>query len=98
MKTNQSQAPKDTAMTVRLPSQIVGMLETLAHDTKRSKAYLAGEAITSYVEQNAWQVARIAASLAEAEGGAPGIPHEDMERWVKSWGTDHELPPPEPRV
>ena len=22
---------------------------------------------------------------------------EDMERWMKSWGTDAELPPPEPR-
>ncbi len=95
MKINQTQTPKDTAMTVRLPSQIVGMLETLAHDTKRSKAYLAGEAITSYVEQNAWQVARIAASLEEAKSGTPGIPHAEVERWVKSWNTPNELPRPE---
>lgn len=26
-----------------------------------------------------------------------GIPLEDVERWVKSWDTDAELPPPEPR-
>ncbi len=26
-----------------------------------------------------------------------GIPLEDMERWMKSWGTPAELPPPEPR-
>jgi hypothetical protein len=26
-----------------------------------------------------------------------GIPLEDVERWMRSWGTDAELPPPEPR-
>ncbi len=26
-----------------------------------------------------------------------GIPLEDVERWVASWDTDDELPPPEPR-
>jgi len=26
-----------------------------------------------------------------------GIPLEDIERWMRSWGTDAELPPPEPR-
>ena len=79
-------------------AKVVSKLNALARDTKRSKAYLAGEAITSYVEQNAWQVAHIKAALAEAESGVPGIPHEDMERWVNSWGTNHELPPPEPRA
>ena len=73
------------------------MLDALAHDTKRSKAYLAGEAITFYVEQNAWQVARIKASLEEAKSGTPGIPHAEVERWVNSWDTPHELPRPEAR-
>jgi predicted transcriptional regulator len=89
---------KSTTMTVRIPSEVSSKLDGLARDTKRSKAYLAGEAITSYVERNAWQVARIKAALAEAESGAPGIPHEDMELWTNSWGTDHELPPPEPKA
>ena len=26
-----------------------------------------------------------------------GIPLEDVERWVESWDTENELPPPEPR-
>ncbi len=26
-----------------------------------------------------------------------GIPLEDIERWMRSWGTKTELPPPEPR-
>ena len=50
-------------MTVRIPPEISDKLAVLSRDTKRSKAYLAGEAIASYVERNAWQVARIKASL-----------------------------------
>lgn len=26
-----------------------------------------------------------------------GIPLEDIERWMRSWGTKNELQPPEPR-
>ena len=24
----------------------------------------------------------------------PGVPAEEVRRWVESWGTDHELPKP----
>ena len=43
-----------------------------------------------------WQVAHIKAGLAEDEAGGPGVPHEEVVRWMKSWETDHELPMPEP--
>jgi hypothetical protein len=26
-----------------------------------------------------------------------GVPLEDIERWMRSWGTRAEIPPPEPR-
>jgi hypothetical protein len=32
-------------------------------------------------------------AAAEADAGI-GIPHEDIERWVASWGTEHVLPMP----
>jgi predicted transcriptional regulator len=35
---------------------------------------------------------------AEAEAERVGtIPFEEVEAWVRSWGTPNELPPPEPR-
>ena len=89
---------KSTTMTVRIAPELSEKLDALARDTKRSKAFLASEAIAAYVDLNAWQVAHIKAALAEAESGAPGIPHEDMVRWTESWDTDQELPPPEPRL
>ncbi len=88
---------KSTTMTVRLKPEVSDKLEALARDTKRSKAYLASEAIASYVDHNAWQVAEIKRGLEEARSGAPGVPHEEVEEWVRSWGTDHELPRPTPR-
>jgi RHH-type transcriptional regulator, rel operon repressor / antitoxin RelB len=88
---------KSTTMTVRLKPEVSEKLEALARDTKRSKAYLASEAITSYVDLNAWQVAHIKAALEEARSGAPGVPHEEVVNWVNSWGTDNQLPRPEPK-
>jgi len=46
----------------------------------------------------AWQIAHIKEALAEDEAGAPGVPHEEVMRWMDSWGTDHELPRPEPQT
>jgi predicted transcriptional regulator len=92
-----SKMAKSATMTVRLAPEISEKLEVLARDTRRTKAYLAGEAIASYVESNAWQVARIKASLDDARSGSPGVPHAEVERWVRSWDTDKELPRPKPK-
>lgn len=88
---------KSTTMTIRLTPEVSERLDALARDTKRSKSYLASEAIESYVDLNAWQIAHIKAALAEDEAGAPGVPHEEVMRWMESWGTEHELPRPEPK-
>ena len=94
MENQDTSTGKTTTMTVRVSPEVSDTLEALARDTKRSKAYLAGEAITDFVERNAWQVARIKGALEDATSGAPGIPHEQVEEWMDFWGTDHELPRP----
>ena len=55
---------KSAMMTVRLTPEVSEKREALARDTKRSKSYLASEAIGSYVDLNAWQIAEIKAALA----------------------------------
>ena len=82
---------------LRLTPEVSEKLEALARDTKRSKSYLASEAIASYVERNAWQIEEIGRGLEEARSGTPGVPHEEVERWVRSWDTDHERPRPKAR-
>lgn len=48
-------------------------------------------------KRDTWQIERINESLDEAKSGASGVLHEDVVRWVESWGTEHELPRPQPR-
>lgn len=95
--TDELDMAKSTTMTVRLAPEVSKKLEALAHDTKRSTAYLAGEAIASYVELNAWQVAHIKRAFEEDESGAPGVSHHEVIDWMESWGTDHERPMPVPK-
>lgn len=97
METEQADMAKSAMMTVRLTPELSEKLEALARDTKRSKSYLASEAIESYVDHNAWQVAHIKAALAEDEKGGTGVPHEEVKDWLRSWGTGHERPKPEPK-
>jgi predicted transcriptional regulator len=82
---------KSTTMTVRIPPDVNTKLNMLARDTKRSKSYLAGEAIASFVERNAWQIEEIKEGLREAKSGVPGVPHAEVEKWVRSWGGKREL-------
>ena len=61
---------KSTMMTVRITPEVKDKLDALARDTKRSKSYLASEAIETYVNLNAWQVAHGAvAAVVELDSG-----------------------------
>ncbi len=60
----------DTAIvTVRLDGRLKAKLEALARSTKRSRSYLASEAIAAYVELNEWQISEIEAGIAELDRG-----------------------------
>jgi predicted transcriptional regulator len=97
MEPEHADMAKSAMMTVRLTPELSEKLEALARDTKRSKSYLASEAIASYVDRNTWQIEEIKRGLDEARSGSPGVPQEEVEKWVRSWDTDHELPRPAAR-
>ena len=88
---------KDITMTVRLKPEVRDKLDALARDTKRSKSRLATEAIETYVDIHAWQIAHIKAALAEDEEGGPGVPHDEVVHWLESWGTTNERTRPKPK-
>ncbi len=49
-----------------------------------------------YTDDDAyWRELRAQADQTLREGG---IPFEDVQRWVASWDTEEEMPPPEPKV
>ena len=58
---------ESSVLTVRLDAEMKSRLEVLAQRMRRSRSWLAAEAIAAYVEQNAWQIAEIEAGLAELD-------------------------------
>ena len=58
-----------TTMTVRLEDEVRDRLDRLAEATRRSKSFLAAEAIRAFVETNEWQIGEIRAALREADAG-----------------------------
>lgn len=54
-------------LTLRVPEATKAKLDKLAQATHRSKSYLAEEAITRYLELEAWQVGEIEQAIKEAD-------------------------------
>ena len=69
---------ESAVVTVRLDQAVAERLGALAESTRRSRSWLAAEAITAYVERNAWQVAEVEAGLAELDAGQ-GIGEAEAE-------------------
>jgi RHH-type transcriptional regulator, rel operon repressor / antitoxin RelB len=62
-------AADTTLVTARIDPVLKAKLEALARSTRRSKSYLAAEAIAAYVELNQWQIGEIEAGIAELDAG-----------------------------
>jgi predicted transcriptional regulator len=78
-----------TTFSVRVGRSTKSRLEKLAKSTGRSRAFLASEAITAYLDTNEWQVSGIARALASLDQGK-GIAHARVSEWVTSWETPKE--------
>ena len=71
-----------TTLTVRVAPDVAKRLERLAKATKRSRSYLAAEAIEEYLAVQEWQVQAILEGIAEADKGE-GVDMEQVKRyWV----------------
>ncbi len=84
---------QSTTLTIRLDKGIKDRLEISAQHQKRSKSFLAVEAIEHYLDIQQWQEQRIREALASADRGE-GVPHGKVMAWISSWGNDDELPIP----
>jgi RHH-type transcriptional regulator, rel operon repressor / antitoxin RelB len=81
-------------MTVRLDADTIAQLDELAHATDRSKAWLAAEAVKTYVALNQWQTKAIREAVTRANRrDARFVSHEEVEAWLASWGTRKERKP-----
>ena len=70
-------------LTVRLDAELKARLEALAKSTRRTKSFLAAEAIAAFVDANAWQVAEIEQAVQEADAGDFASDDEVEEMFAK---------------
>ncbi len=84
-------------LSLRIDADLKKSLEREAEREERSTSYLAVKAIEAMLRSRAEKREAIRSAVAEAEKGV-FISQEAMDAWVASWGTDAELPPPEPDI
>ena len=82
-------------LSIRLDRGMKQRLEALAQRSKRSKSFLAAEAIAQYVEAEEWQLGEIRAGLADLDAGRT-VSHAKVSKWLKSWGKSGEGKAPQP--
>lgn len=83
--------------TVRLPPETEQQLDALAQKLDRSKGWLINQALKEYVERQRLEQVRWRETLEAIEVASQGrvIAADQVHDWLKSWGTEDELPPPE---
>ncbi|MHB1674267.1 MAG: CopG family ribbon-helix-helix protein [Acidobacteriaceae bacterium] len=81
-------------LSIRLEPTVKDKLDKLAKSSKRSKSFLAAEAIAAYVEAESWQLAEIEAGVKELNEGK-GVDHGEVKNWLQSWGKKRERQPPQ---
>ena len=82
-----------TTLSVRLDAKVKKQLEALAGRARRSKSFLAAEAIAAFVEAESWQLDEMQAGLEELNQGR-GVAHKDVSAWLRSWGRKRERKAP----
>ncbi|MGL4488333.1 MAG: CopG family ribbon-helix-helix protein [Rhizobiaceae bacterium] len=88
---------KAETFSVRLSDTVKSQVDELARLSKRSRSYIVQEAIASYVQDRAAYLREIDEAVLSAE---IGVAHsgEQIFGWMKSWGTEGEMPSPEPDI
>lgn len=84
-------------LTLRLSPETKRELEAYARATQRSSAFIVKEALEAHLEERRAYLAAIEEAEREADEGV-FVSGEAVIKWMRSWGTDNELPTPEPDI
>jgi RHH-type rel operon transcriptional repressor/antitoxin RelB len=82
-----------TTLSVRIRADTKKRLDALAKRARRSKSFLAAEAIAAFVESESWQLDEIQAAVKELDERR-GVPHKEVAAWLRSWGKKRERKAP----
>ena len=90
---DQEQSQMTTTLSVRIDTDTKKRLDALAKRARRSKSFLAAEAIAAFVDAESWQLDEIQNGLTELDKNR-GLPHKDVANWLRSWGRTRERKAP----
>ena len=85
---------RSTTLTIKLPQSIGERLQELASATHRTLENLTQEALSSYLDNTDWQIEAIREGIVDADAGRM-VDHDSVASWLRSWGTEDELEPPQ---
>lgn len=74
----------NTVMTLRLEPELRDRLDELAKAQRRSRSFVAAEAIREYIAVNEWQIGEIKKGLEEANR-EDFASSEEVQRVMKKW-------------
>jgi len=81
--------PETQAVSFRIRSEKVDALKRLARATDRPRSWHIEQALDSYLDVQAWQIAQIEKSIAEMDAGK-GIPHSEIKKELSNWGKGNK--------
>jgi RHH-type transcriptional regulator, rel operon repressor / antitoxin RelB len=82
-----------STLSIRLNSRTKSKLEALAKASRRSKSFLAAEAIETFVAAESWQLSEIEAGVKDLDAGH-AVEHQEVRSWLQSWGKKSERKAP----
>ena len=85
-------------ISVPISESLSDKIDALAALTKRARDEVLGDTLESYVDEKVRFYRELDEAIREADESGEWISHEKMCAWLESWGTENELPPPEPDI
>ncbi len=71
-----------TTITVRIPVEVKDKLDRIAEFTKRSRTYVAGDALAAYADSELETVEGILRGIADADAGRV-VPHDEAMAYLR---------------
>ena len=80
-------------LSIRIDAETKKRLDVLSKRSRRSKSFLAAEAIAAYVQSEEWQLGELGAGIAELDSRQE-VSHDKVSKWLNSWGRRGESKAP----
>ena len=78
---------QSTTMTIRLEPELKSRLDKLSAATRRSKSFLAAEAVREFIEINEWQIEEIKDAVKEADAN-DFASDQEVQTAFNKWGVN----------